>query len=142
MYQRGRSTTYTPYKTARRRQDHSLKIHTLMPHYVHAMQDHQQKTRPQPIGTCTDALLRTHYTRPPEEDKTTASRYLHVGPCYVHTTQDHQKTRPQPQGAYADALLRTHHTTTRRRKDHSLKVPTLMPYYVHTIQDHQKQTRP
>ena len=39
----------------------SLKVSTLTPYYVHAIQDHQKKQRPQPQGTYADALLALAY---------------------------------------------------------------------------------
>ena len=90
----------------------------LTPYSVHAIQDHQMKKRPQPQGTYAHALLRTRHTRPPEEEKTPASRYLRSCP----TTYTPYKTT--------------------RRKDPSLKVPTLTPYDIHALQDHQKKKRP
>ena len=76
-YLRSRPTTYTPYKTTRRRKDLSLKVPMLTPYYVHVIQDHQKtKKRTQPQCTDAHALLRTGPTRPPEEEKSLASRYL------------------------------------------------------------------
>ena len=36
----------------------------LTPYYVHALQDHQKKKRPQPQGTYAHALARTRHTSP------------------------------------------------------------------------------
>ena len=41
-YIRLRPITYWPYKTTRRSKDPSLKVPTLTPYYVHAIQDHQK----------------------------------------------------------------------------------------------------
>ena len=60
----------------RTRKDPSLKVPTLTPYYVHVIQDHMKKKRPQPQGTYAHALPRTRPTKPPEEEKTPASRYL------------------------------------------------------------------
>jgi hypothetical protein len=117
-YLLSRPTTYTPCNTTRRRKDPSLEVPTLTPHYVHGLQNHQKKKRPQPQGTYAHALLRTRPTRPPDEEKTSGSRYL--------------RSRPSTYRPYK---------TTRRRKDLSLKVPTLTPYYVHALQGHQKKKR-
>ena len=53
-----------------------LQVHMLTPYYVHTLHDHQKKKRPEPQCTYANALLRTHPTKPPEEEKTPASRYL------------------------------------------------------------------
>ena len=89
---------------------------TLTPYYAHAIQNHQEQKRPQPQGTYADALLCTRHTRPPEEEKSPASKYLR-----------------------RRSTTYTPYTTTRRRKEPSLKVPTLTPYYVHALEDHQKK---
>ena len=118
-YLRSRPTMYTQYKTTRRRKDPSLKVPTLTPYYAHVIQDHMKKKRPQPQGTHAHAQLRPRPTRPPEEDKTPASRYLRSRP----TTYTAQKT-------------------ARRRKDRTLNLLMLRPYYEQAIQDHQNKQTP
>jgi hypothetical protein len=151
-YLRSRPTTYTSYMITRRRQDPRLEVHSLTPYYVHAIQDHQKKKRPQPQGTYAHALLRTRHTRSPEEDRTPASRYIRSRPTtYMPYKKTRRRKRFLPQGTYAHALLRTRYTrqpeeektpasrylrsrpttytqskTTARRTHPSLKVPTLV----------------
>ena len=48
----------------RTRKDPSLKVPTLTPYYVHVIQDHMKKKRPQPQGTYAHALARTRHTSP------------------------------------------------------------------------------
>jgi hypothetical protein len=103
---------YTPYKTPTRSKDPIFKVPALTPYYVHALQDHRKKKRPH------HALLRTCPTRPPEEQMTPASRYI--------------RSRPTTYMPYK---------TTRRRKDLSLKAPTLTTYCVHALHDHQTKKR-
>jgi hypothetical protein len=115
--------TLTPYyaqaiQSQQKKKDPSLKVPMLTPYYAHTLQDHQKKKRSQPRGTYADALLNTRHTRPPEEKKTPASRYLRGRPT-THTP----------------------YKTTRRRKDLSLQVPTLTPYYAHAIRNHQKKKK-
>jgi hypothetical protein len=101
---RSRPTTYTQSKTTARRTHPSLKVPTLTPYYVHAIQEHYKKKRSQPQGTYVHALLRTRHTRPPAKEHTPASRYL--------------RSRPTTYTSYK---------ITRRRKDTSIQVPTLTP---------------
>ena len=53
----------------------SLNVRTLTPYSVRTLQDHQKKERVQPQSTYAHALLRTHPTRQPEERKKPASKY-------------------------------------------------------------------
>ena len=117
MYLRSRPTTYTPWRTTRRRKDPSLKVATLTPYYVHALADHQKKKRAQPQGSYAHALLRTCPTGPPKETKNPSLKAPTLTPYYTHTLQDFQIKGPL------------------------LKVPTLTPYYVHALQEHQTRKK-
>ena len=109
--------TLTPYCVAtlqhhQKKKGPKLEVPTLTPYCVHAIQDHQKEKRTQPRGTYAHALLRTRHTRPPHEEKTSASRYLCSRPttCTSYKTTKRKNKRPQPQCTYAHALLRTRPT--------------------------------
>ena len=58
-------------------------------------------------------------------------------PYYVHVIQGHQKKKqktPASMHLRSRPTMYTPYKTTRRRKEPSLKVPTLTLYYVHAIQ--------
>ena len=109
--------TLTPYCVAtlqhhQKKKGPKFEVPTLTPYCVHAIQDHQKEKRTQPRGTYAHALLRTRHTRPPHEEKTSASRYFCSRPntCMSYKTTKRKNKRPQPQCTYAHALLRTRPT--------------------------------